>query len=123
MDKNPVTPLQMLFIRACKSNNPQKRLQRLYHAFYGCSIDIPQAELNMHISNNLMDICERYELTKLRDVMAVMNPSHYISRGYAPDTPYWEMVSITMSNVIRFTEVKQFPGMRLPRKFRTPTSS
>lgn len=102
--------LDMLYIRACKVENPDKRLISLYKRFY-CR-GLSDFEMREYISTNLVRICEEYNLVSLSRFVHEMER---LASWYCKETcPY-----VTAKNIIRFTAANKLPSAFIsPSRFR-----
>lgn len=57
-----MTNLEMLFVRACKSKNPKKRLKSLVKRFY---IPSNEHDIQQCLEHNLLQIAEKYNCISL----------------------------------------------------------
>lgn len=104
---------QALLIRACKSNNAQYRIKRLYKMIYfGGKYDAS------HVASILSRIVEEYNLTNLQNLIHEMNPNQGWKYGADDNTSYEERAILLLSSIIRLTEVSQLPDYPIPAKFR-----
>lgn len=86
--------LEILFIRACKSRNPERRLKSVYKRFY---YPKPKQE---YIANVLMSICEKYD---------PVPPTRFVNPSLARvsiETDYWSTVTQVILGHIRFSSVE-----------------
>lgn len=105
--------LQALFIRACKSNNTEKRLKRLYKMFYYGEFDYS------HCMYVLTKIVQEYNLIKLdRFVLEYANPDKAWQYGSSAEEAYSVRMTKALASIIRLTEVNKFPDYPIPAKFR-----
>jgi hypothetical protein len=110
-----------LFIRACKSINPDKRLQSVYKRFYG-SKDM----YSEHISVILLKICQDYNLLTLesfaskigREISWILSPVFNRHSKTVDYNSYLESVNSVCISAIRLTKVSKLEGFTAPRKFR-----
>ena len=99
--------LDQLFIRACKANNPNKRLQSVYRRFYlGDGSDCKP-----HVIRILGKICDDYSLLSIVDFIDKQAQMSWID-GDA-NKPLEAIVS-----TIRFSPTCIFEGLGAPLKFR-----
>lgn len=103
---------QALFIRACKSNNTQHRLKRLYKMIYFGQYD------SSHVVTILSRIVQDYNLTTVQRLIEDLNPNQGWKYGADEDTSYNDRVILVLSSVIRLTVVGQLKGYPVPAKFR-----
>jgi len=96
----------MLFIRACKVEDPEKRLLSVYRRFYG-----DYSNPKSHIGKILCRICEQLNLVTITKVMEGLAPTWFPIPGGEP--PYEEKVFNYFTSVLRLTSV--FEG--LPKEF------
>ena len=103
--------LDMLYVRACKSENPQERLKTLYGRFYALS---RHDDIEDYIINNLCRICEEYDLLTLSDYVNSMRPHNvWKYKNDDDDNPtLWVLI-----NAIRYTAKDEFPGLISPSRF------
>jgi len=101
-----------LFIRACKVNDPKKRVRSVYRRRY-----------NNYIQNHDRFICEI--LTKIVDDYEVVSLPKFIHRilergvmGRNPGLLSHEDIMLELIHCLRFTRVTQFPGLTTPAPFR-----
>ncbi len=103
---------EMLFIRACKSLDPKKRLMSVYRRLYLGGITEEFAIL--YISSLLADIVQRYKLIDLDTLIHNLSPNSFDYKQYS----YNEKVFYTLINAIRFAEYKKFPRLIKPLRYR-----
>lgn len=109
---------QLLFIRACKSNNSNKRIEQVYKRFYYCGSK-PDVK---HLIKILVGITESSS-NPLRTIDLIENlfPDNrwkFQSVDTGPSGDYWECVKNVLVSHIRLTAVHDFPYYPLPAKFR-----
>lgn len=99
--------LDMLWIRACKSENPEQRVRTLYRRFY-TNLGNEHAEKQI-ISELLTNVVEKYCSYKLSYLLADINPKNmrWIMHTHVPS--YYERVFDTMINYIRLTRIDELP--------------
>lgn len=103
--------LDMLYVRACKSANPQERLKTLYSRFY---LPGRTEDTTPYLVNNLCRICEEYKLLTLSNFINSMRPGNvWKYQGSEDDDP---TLAILIS-AIRCTAKDQFPGLISPSRF------
>lgn len=108
---------EQLFIRACKSREPYKRVANVYRHFYlSYNID------NGAIAHILMDIAEKYIEIKLPRVLNRLNPNTFDLVPYNIDDDYWTKCVKILISEIRFSSVDKFPGLTIPAMFRKENS-
>ncbi len=103
---------RMLFIRACKSKDPAKRLKSVYRRTY-----LADSNADFHIANILLSIVKDYDLATLDKFLAAMSPDNdwmYADNNAKEPLPYWTKVKLVCTTVIRFTEAKKCEGMIWP---------
>lgn len=106
----------MLFIRACKSNNPLHRLKRIYKSVYYSKVDGFPAG---HICDILSEIVVDHNLIDLRKFLfEYCDPSQAWKYGsYESEQHYLRMTKALIS-IIGLTKVSEFEGLIVPIKFR-----
>ena len=104
--------LDQLFIRACKSKMPARRILSVYRRFYAIKDPKPY----VFIANILARICEKYNLITVVDLVSALDDQNQWMRPEAVNCSKRCMeVLITK---IRFTSVKELPGLTAPAWFR-----
>lgn len=93
-----------LFIRACKSKDPIKRLRTLYYRLYGANSSEGLSLALMRISS--------ISAEKLMKELDPQNP--YLS----VNNHYWENVLLVLMYDIRYTRVDLFIGLTTPAHLR-----
>lgn len=105
--------LDQLFIRACKSKEPLKRLCSVRRRFFYAD-DNPYP----HLMSVLSDICDRYHVIAVRDLLIDLAPYNRWKYGInESDTHDLACVKI-LSSKIRLTDVTTFNGLSRPARLR-----
>jgi hypothetical protein len=103
----------MLFIRACKSNAEEDRVMSVYRRFY---LATANKETNLtHINYILCKIVEEYKLMTLSQLLTEMHPSR--DWLYQEDSVLERQHRVLLL-AIRFADIKKFPGLIPPLKFK-----
>lgn len=103
--------LDQLFIRACKSQDPFKRLLTLHDRYYYRMPDrVP------YINVILSKLVEKYKLVTI--VNLVMDLNYENNSWRSPGGDYNAFVMRTLVKYIRFASVDQLPGLTRPAIFR-----
>lgn len=103
---------QILFIRAVKSNEPERRLRRLYKMFYYGEYD------SRHAASILKDIVVENDVMSVTDWIDGLNPDNDWKYGIESGQNYYEKCVRLMSSHIRLTVVSKFKNFIKPAKFR-----
>lgn len=103
----------MLFIRGCKSSNPNIRLRSIYRRYY---LSINPSFIDGHISNILAKICIEHNLASILDIIEGCNPSNQYL--HLKPLTYSQLVNEVLIHKIRFTAASDFIGMSTPTKFK-----
>ena len=103
--------LDNLFIRACKSKDPHKRIETLYIRNYACPFEYK------HIAIILERIARKYNLITVIDLMGELSPE---KSYWYNDCPYDEKLVRILVNKIRHCAVDVLlnDGYRVPAVFR-----
>jgi hypothetical protein len=105
----------MLFIRACKSDNAEKRIQRIYNSVYLRS-NYPDYQ---HFSRILMRIVIENNLISMeRLITEYLDPRQAWKFGGSEDEDYYVRVFRAMISIIRLTEVSKLVNFIPPVRFR-----
>lgn len=99
--------LTQLYIRACKSRDPQKRLRSIYRRFYFSVPDLQDAV----VAHALTEIVEEYELIRISKLIKVLDPANDWS--YSGDDPssHWNRIMTAMWSAIRYTSREELPDI------------
>lgn len=105
--------IDQLFVRACKSLNPELRLRSVYRRFYG-----NYEHKDIHIANVLIALNDTYNIASAKDCLLELDPNRYIMYGCNIDDEYYLIVKKMLTSKIRLSSIKKFPGMNTPLKFK-----
>lgn len=94
-----MTKLEMLFVRACKSNSTHFRLQALHKKFYYQEYD------HKYIINILSNICDEYFPITLNKFIAELTGQCFLPENQTTE----EKMLRILINKIRFIENKDMP--------------
>jgi len=100
--------IDQLFIRACKSKNPHKRLKSIRRRFY-----IRLNDDDKYITMKLAELCDKYIPIKSTKLLEELTHP-FVMR----DATIQEKLFRFFLNNIRFAEVDAFPGLTPPAMFR-----
>ena len=111
--KTPDT-VQTLFIRACKSKDPEKRVNSVHRRFY---LYNPSVKIeDSWICGVLIPIVEEFCPIKLRKLLVELGETPlFLSEK---DQPHWTKVKQILISHIRLSHKDCFGNMRLPLMFR-----
>lgn len=110
--------LDALFIRACKSENPEVRIVSVYKRFY-LRNDMEQEQLNVYLVDILERICTKYNLLNTSDLISGLSPGSHFSKDIKGEAvPYWEKVLSILISKIRLTDVEKVFGEDFPSPLR-----
>ena len=112
----PLSKMDSLWIRACKSKDPDKRLRSLYRRFYLRCLD--DADLDVFLVSTLLEICERTVPVPARKILNDMNPSKFMWIEDAIPTLYWTRAKWCVVNHLRFIDRDKLPWLHLPLRFK-----
>jgi hypothetical protein len=104
-----------LFIRACKTKNPLKRVERVYKKFY---LYQSQPVDKHHIVNILLDICQKGDVLTVRTMVNALDPDQFGYYGLSDGDTFIEKVFKILVSKIRLCRVSKFGGFISPIKFR-----
>ena len=95
----------MLLIRACKSTDSITRLKSLYRRFYlrgNYREDV--------IADKLLKIVSDHNLSSMNKiVMEYLSPDNYWKFGGKPNDPYYHIVTLVCSSIIRNSPLSKLP--------------
>jgi hypothetical protein len=102
--------LDQLFIRACKVENSEKRLQSVYRRFY-----LPYEQSTVQIIPILARIIDENLSYKVVDILTDMSPS---SIKVCESMTYYEKCLSVLISKIRYANINEFDGLTRPLKFK-----
>jgi hypothetical protein len=108
---NTPDTIQTLFLRACKSKDPHKRVTSVYRRFY-----LYQNVHDYILSTILADIVEEFCPIKLNKILRELGEHPMFS--YEKDLPHWTKVKQILISHIRLSHKDCFGNMRIPLVFR-----
>ena len=109
-----MTPIENLFIRACKSAYPHNRVRSVYRRFYG---SFPTEETNKALVIILAGLCDKYNPFEAADLLSKVNPNKATFQGQ----PIMDWLTLALNVLIyqlRFTRPKSLSGFIAPARFR-----
>lgn len=105
--------IENLIVRACKSKNPDQRLQSVYRRFYCSHWHVS------HMADILTEIVEDYNLTYLHLLASNLNPSQKFMFGLHETAKYDEHLYRVMLSAVRLCSVDKFSDKYIiPARFR-----
>ena len=108
-----MTKRDQLFIRACKSRVPYRRVKSVYKRFY--AIDVPE---DRHIAGVLSEVFDRNCPIEMGVVYWKFHPGNQFSIMNDEDQTYTEkFINFLISN-IRYKDADSFLGLTSPARFR-----
>lgn len=121
--------LTVLFIRACKANDPDKRLRSIYRRFFLSTHS--EAQYLSCVASRLVDICDTYldkNANYLLDALSPGNDWKYapelgaetvlVRSEQNPTVLYLTKMCKVLVSRIRFASVDSFLGLPKPARFR-----
>lgn len=108
---NPPDTIQTLFIRACKSKDPQTRVNSVYRRFY-----LYQNVNDYILSQILVDIVEEFCPIKLNKILSELGGHPRFL--YEKDLPHWTKVKQILISHIRLSHKDCSGNMRVPLMFK-----
>lgn len=105
--------IELLVIRACKSECPDKRLVSVYRRFYGKYDEKTTTEGINHI---LVTLVDRYKLMDIYDIIKEMSPDN--SWKYQSNDTYLGVANQILLSSIRLSSINVFPGFVSPKRFK-----
>ena len=101
--------LQLLLVRACKTRDPQKRLESVYRRYY-YNGGMQSADM-VSILNN---ICREYIPNSSEKLINNLNPAQAFMYGCDKNTPYFDLCLKVLISHIRLTAADDIPGYKYP---------
>ena len=107
--------LDILFIRACKSQNPNKRLLSLYRRFYSPITANPEQYIVVILSK----LCDKYCRLSTIEILNELDPAsiRWVYGGGEKLNYYQKCIKVLVSK-IRLEKVSVFEGFISPARFR-----
>ena len=107
--------IEQLFIRACKSKDPHKRVRSVYRRFYLVSYGFCE-DHTVDIASILTAIADRYMTTNRSEMVNLLAPQTLFPRRDRDS--YWDRVVNVMVSQLRLAPAARFPGYIPPAKLR-----
>lgn len=108
---------ELLFIRACKSRNPMKRLESVYKRQYGMVESNVEALVDI-----LSGIIEAHHPLSIRELIKELSPFNNYRWNKDSKTTYHEKVLTVLTSHLRLAETIIFNGWVSPSPFRSKIS-
>lgn len=106
-----------LFIRACKSENHHKQLQKLFNRFYMPTEDTQRIDIELcHILGNIIDEHCPMGVVKFMSMISEQERYYRIAQEVPPHKHYTTLLALMYR--IRYTEVYKFKGFIKTLKWR-----
>lgn len=107
--------MTQLWIRACKSKDPMKRLESLVRRYYGTNVDTVDGLVEDLICHNLVEVCEYFLPIKPSTIIKEFNSLD--SFRYPDMTDNGKFLKVHLDH-IRQHKVKNLEGLRTPLRFK-----
>jgi len=105
----------MLFIRACKSRNPERRVMSVYRRFYWGTHVLSDQERICAVTGILTNLVNVFNPISAGSLIRELGPgADYKYR----DLSFYERVFTVMVSRLRLTKPEKFPGYIAPAYFR-----
>jgi len=108
--------IDQLFIRACKANDPVKRLTSVYKRFYTRELNC--ADTKYYMTSILLDAVDRYGLIGVHDLVIKMSPrENYL---HEDGIGYYDKLLEVLMRKIRYTDRLKLDqlGVSIPLRFK-----
>jgi len=105
----------ILFIRACKSRSPWKRVESVYKRFYY------RVAEDKFIAMLLNEVCEKYAPISSKELIDGLNPNNKWMYANESDGYYATVAKVLISH-LRLVAIDKLNGYVVPRRFRPNTS-
>lgn len=106
---------EQLVIRACKSLNPDRRLQSVYRRFYFSG---GSDHSKVGLARILSRVCDTYLNVPMSTLLNAFHPDNRCTFGADETDDYWSSVIKFLTQQIRLSERARFPGLTPPAMFR-----
>jgi hypothetical protein len=103
-----------LFIRACRSSDPHKRVRSVYRRYY---LGVDNKHTSFYITGILSSIVDKWCKMPTSALIDGCNPSN-ASLYRDENLSYHDLVLKVLISKIRHTEFTKFIGLRTPAKYR-----
>ena len=101
---------EMLFIRACRSLNPRRRVASVYKRFYGTG-GMTDNEVDRNVGFILGGIVDKYKLMTAMECATMLSPSQKMFYEREDSDDYYTIVRNGFTSKIRLSPVEDFPGL------------
>lgn len=109
--------IEQLIVRACKSDNPQKRLASVYRRFWLSPRMFGSSMAAIVMTNQLADLCQKYQLIELDKYVNKMQQSPLSGEEETINQRQYRILIET----VRYTSNEKFEGLTLPLLWRKKT--
>lgn len=108
--------ITMLFIRACKSKDPMRRLFRIYKSNYISHLDdFPSG----HMCDILSEIVVEHDLISLKKfIFDYCDPKQAWKYGSCESDQYYDRMVKALISIIKLSRTSDIQGLIVPIKFR-----
>lgn len=103
--------VDQLFVRACKSEDPDTRLKSVYRRFYCYGSEVNN---KAHIINILARISDEYLGIKIENLIEELNTDKGWYYGLTESSDYFDQWIAVLVSKIRFSEVSKFEVLTRP---------
>lgn len=110
-----MTNTEQLFIRACKSLQPEVRVKSVYRRFYG---NYPDDVYIRNIPLVLLNIIENNNIMTVRQLVDDLLPDNNWRYEHKKDDNYMILLRKVFISRIRLSEVSKLPGFKKPLRFK-----
>lgn len=100
---------EILFIRACKSKNPDIRVKSVYRRFY-CRHEKNE---DFYICGILASLCDKKKLISISDLISSLYESNGYRFGIEQSASHWSKSNTILISSIRYTDCKKFDGQNI----------
>ena len=97
---------EILFIRACKSEFPYRRVLSVYRRFY-CRYEKNE---DFYICGILASLCDKKKLISIPDLITSFHESVGYQHGILATDTHWVKSNKILISSIRYTDCKKFNG-------------
>ena len=105
--------LDQLFVRACKTLRPEQRVRSVYRRYY-----TRQPVPDRYVIGILAELCDTYVPMSAVDLVRELSPKQVWMNTETGGYSYDKECLRVLINRIRFSEVREFPSMTAPLRFR-----
>lgn len=108
---------ELLFIRACKSRNPEHRINRLYRMMYMGLLPVDEQQV-LYILGIIHEKCYKYHHKGVVSLIYATSPQNRLMLGCTMDSSHNDVFKAVIISTLRDMAIVDIEGWIHPARFR-----